>query len=273
MTSHNPQAEQMAAESMLRTLSAQAEATWFQEEPLLARYELPATPRIVDVGCGPGEISARLLERFEGAELVGVDLEEAHLERARVRCADFGARSEFVAGNALALGLPDDHFDLSVCRHLLQAVPSAEQLVAELVRVTRPGGVLHLVAEDYAMMHFHPTRLDTDRFWREGPMAYAEATGTDLRSGRKAFHYLCEAGLEEVRVDYLTIDTVRVPRQIFARIWSAWRDGYTDAIAEHSELTREQVVDHWQDMIACIENPKGYAVWQLPVISGRLPRS
>ena len=56
----NPHAQQMADESMVRTLAAQASAIWPQEERLLARYELAPESRIADIGCGSGEITSRL---------------------------------------------------------------------------------------------------------------------------------------------------------------------------------------------------------------------
>ena len=53
MTSEkNPQVEQMADESMLRTLAAQASAIWPAESAFFARYGLPARSEIADVGCG-----------------------------------------------------------------------------------------------------------------------------------------------------------------------------------------------------------------------------
>ena len=63
----NPQAKQMAHESMVRNLAAQAEAIWPQESVLLTRYPLPASLRILDAGCGTGEASVRLAELFSGA--------------------------------------------------------------------------------------------------------------------------------------------------------------------------------------------------------------
>src|SRR5678815_5917732 len=51
----NPQAAQMADESMVRTLAAQAQAIWPQEAPLLLRYRLPQEPAVLDAGCGTGE--------------------------------------------------------------------------------------------------------------------------------------------------------------------------------------------------------------------------
>jgi hypothetical protein len=62
---------------------------------------------------------------------------------------------------------------------------------------------------------------------------------------------------------------LRVPRRVFADIWTAWRDGYTDVIAAHSGQTRKAVRDGWNEMIAAIQNPRGYGVWLLPCVSGR----
>jgi SAM-dependent methyltransferase len=265
---HNPQASQMSDESMVRNLAAQAEAIWPQELPLIERYGLPDQARILDVGCGTGEIAQRLLERFPRATLLGLDQDERHLEVARRRCARFPGRAEFRVGDALALDVPGGSFDLAVCRHLLQAVPHPERVCAGLARAARPGGRVHLVAEDYGMIHFHPTRYDADEFFREGPSRFAASTGTDLSSGRKMFSVLKGLGLGDVRVDWIVVDTVRVPRATFAAIWRAWRDGYTDVIAEHSRFSRDEVRARWDDMIACIEREDGYAVWFLPVVSG-----
>lgn len=121
------------------------------------------------------------------------------------------------------------------------------------------------------MMHFHPTRLDSDVFFRDGPIHFAELTETNLRGGRSSYTALRGLGLSAVRVDYVTVDTVRVPRETFARIWRAWRDGYTDALAERTRFSKDEVLAYWNDMIACIEDPDGYGVWQVPIISGRVP--
>jgi SAM-dependent methyltransferase len=261
----NPQAAQMADESMVRNLALQARALWPQEMPLFARYGAPG--RILDLACGTGEITRRLAGQFTDAAITGVDLDENHLNSARAACAEFGSRVSFERGDAFNLRYDAGTFDLSIVRHMLQAVPDAPLVLAEMKRVTRPGGRIHVLAEDYSMMHFHPTVLDADEFWRLGPIAYGAGTGSDLRGGRKVFSWLSELGCRDVRVEYLTVDTVRVEREVFAGIWEAWRDGYTDTIAQHTSLTRQQVWDHWNDMIAAIRNPQGYACWQVPIIS------
>ncbi|MGA9418087.1 MAG: class I SAM-dependent methyltransferase, partial [Candidatus Cybelea sp.] len=76
----NPQAQQMADESMVRNLEAQARAIWPQEAPLFGRYALPDEPAILDAGCGTGEIASRIAELFPRARVLGVDLLDQHLE-------------------------------------------------------------------------------------------------------------------------------------------------------------------------------------------------
>ena len=265
---HNPQAEQMADESMVRCLEAQAEAIWPQESQLIRAYGLPPEVRVLDVGCGIGAFALRFATALSESSVHGVDLIESHLKLARAKCAALGDRVRFSVGDAFELEFPEDSFDFSVCRHVLQSVPDPKRVIQEMVRVTRPGGRIHVLAEDYAMMHFHPVGKDTDRFWQDGPVRYGSEMGVDLRVGRKIYTIFSTLALRDVSVRYVVVDTVRVPRETFIRTWEAWRDGFTDAIAEHSDISREEVADYWKTMIDCLRDPHGYAVWQVPIISG-----
>jgi SAM-dependent methyltransferase len=264
-----PQAREMADESMVRNLAAQAEAIWPQEEPLFLRQPPPPGARVLDVGCGTGELESRLAGRFRDASFLGLDLEEPHLERARARCAVHGARVQFETGDALSLPLPSAQFDLVISRHVLQSLPDAPRAIAEMVRVAKPGGRLHMLAEDYGMLWCYPTPRDADEFWQRLPQPFARAIGCDNHVGRKMFGVLTDLGLEDITVDYVVVDTVRVPRDTFARIWEAWRDGYTDAIAQHTAMPRAEIEGRWNEMIDCVRDPRGYALWQVPIWSAR----
>ena len=136
------------------------------------------------------------------------------MAHARARHAALAPRLTFEVGDAFALAQPDDSFDLVANRHMIQSVPHVERILAELVRVTRPGGRVHVLAEDYSMLHFMSGPLDPDLLWRKGPVEFSARTGTDSRIGRRAWTLLRAAGLVEVRVDYVVVDTLRVPRRI-----------------------------------------------------------
>jgi len=73
-----------------------------------------------------------------------------------------------------------------------------------------------------------------------------------------------------VRVDYVVVDTLRVPRRVFADIITAWRDGYVNALAT-PEFPASLVRQHFNEIIGSILNPDHYAVWHVPIVSGVKP--
>src|SRR5436189_3277571 len=196
------QAREMADESMVRNLAAQAEAIWPQEEPIFDRNPI-GSGSVLDVGCGTGEIIERLAAKYPRASFIGVDLEETHLDRARARCAKFGSRVRFQAGDALGLTFPGEQFDLVVCRHVLQAIPDAGRALGEIRRVLRPGGRAHLIAEDYGMLWCEPTELGSDGFWQVLPPRCAAGFGSDLHVGRRMFTMLHDLKMNDIAVDYI----------------------------------------------------------------------
>jgi SAM-dependent methyltransferase len=266
----NPQAKEMADESMVRNLAAQADAIWPQELPLLQRYALSDAPAILDVGCGTGEISSRLAAVFPRARITGVDLLESHLALARDRYAAIGDRLTFEQADAFELPFAARSFDLVVCRHLLQAVPRPEAILAEMVRVARPGATLHVIPEDYDMIHAGPARLDVGAFWNAAPRAYGRASNIDLHIGRHVFTHLRALPVDDITIDYVMVDTQRVPRPTFAAIFEAWRDGYTDSLAASLGWPAAAVRDHFEATLECIRDPNRYALWVVPVVSARV---
>ena len=270
---HNPQAEQMGDESMARNLAHQAEAIWPQESGLFARYGLSGEFSILDVGCGTGEITRRLARMYPQARLLGLDILEGNLRLARRDSGEFGGRVRYEAGDAFALQQADASIDLVVCRHMSQAVPEFARVLAEFHRVLRPGGWLHLLSEDYGMLHMAATgERDPDAFWNQVVVnSFFQSIGCDGRIGRHSPTLLAQAGFESIAMDYVTVDTLRVPRATFAGILEAWKDGYSPALAEASARSLDEVQAQFDSILASIRFAPSYAVWHVPVAAGRRP--
>jgi SAM-dependent methyltransferase len=111
------------------------------EQPVV-REILDGLPRggALDAACGTGRHSAYLASL--GHTVIGVDSSAAMLEPARQKVPD----GEFHEADLHDLPLPDDHVDLVVCALALVHVPALEPVLAEFVRVLRPGG--HVVISD-----------------------------------------------------------------------------------------------------------------------------
>jgi SAM-dependent methyltransferase len=109
--------------------------------------------RLLDAGCGAGDVARALAAAVgPGGEVVALDHSEVTLTTARER--DPGGPIRYVAGDVAALDLPSDSFDGVWCERVLQHVADADRAVAELVRVTRPGGRVCLLDTDWTSLAF-----------------------------------------------------------------------------------------------------------------------
>jgi ubiquinone/menaquinone biosynthesis C-methylase UbiE len=102
---------------------------------------LAGTETVADIGCGNGIYLAGLASRGHAGRVLGVDLSPGMLAAANAAAPGAG----LAVGDAAALPLPDGVADVTLAPHMLYHVPDPRAAVAELRRVTRPGGQLLVV--------------------------------------------------------------------------------------------------------------------------------
>lgn len=141
---------------------------------LLARVEATEPPLVVDLGCGPGELTLGLAERWPAARVVGVDSSAEMLTQARER--DVDGRVEWVLASAEDWD-PSGHggpIDVLVTNATLQWVPSHLRLIPSWLDGLAPGGT-------FAMQV--PSNFDapSHRLMRE--VAERHPRASDLRPG------------------------------------------------------------------------------------------
>ncbi len=170
------------------------EASW-----LLDHLQIRRGSRVVDLGCGPLGILDLLAERVgpEG-EVLGVELESRFVEMAK------GLMTErkldvvrVIQGDAAATGLPSDFSDLAHGRLLLIVVPEPERVVAEMVRLVRPGGVIAVEEVDVYSWICEPSHPAWTRLFNAFETLYREDS-KDPRVGRRVPRMLRAAGLDKV---------------------------------------------------------------------------
>ena len=115
----------------------------------LGDVALPAESRVLEIGCGTGAVVRRIAERFDGAEVIGIDPSPVFVEQAR-RLARGVGRVSFIVGDGRELPFEDGAFDAVVCHTSLCHIPGPERVLEEAARVARPDGQLAVFDGDYA---------------------------------------------------------------------------------------------------------------------------
>lgn len=116
--------------------------------PLFVSWlDQPANQRWLDVGCGTGALSAAVLDCCAPGSLTGVEPSEGFRKLAAENLAN---RALLLAGDAAALPLDSGTCDVVVSGLLLNFVPDLSKALAEMIRVTVPGGAIAAYVWDYA---------------------------------------------------------------------------------------------------------------------------
>lgn len=130
---------------------------------LLARVPLEDPAAVVDIGCGPGNSTELLVERFPGAAVTGLDTSPAMLAEARTRLPS----ARFVEADA-ADWRPESPVDLIFANAVLQWVPDHLGAIGRLMEALNPGGVLAFQVPDNLDEPSHVAMRETaaDGPWR-----------------------------------------------------------------------------------------------------------
>lgn len=161
---------------------------------------LAAGQRLLDVGCGPGTLTADLAARVAPGEVVAVDRAEAVLAEARGEFARRGltnARAQ--AGDVYALDFGDGSFDVVHAHQVLQHLSDPVAALVEMARVTTASGWLAVRESDYPGMHWYPNDPLLER-WLELYLAVAHENCAEPAGGRHLLAWAHQAGLSELEV-------------------------------------------------------------------------
>jgi len=176
-------------ESVLRSHRARNVAN---SADYLRTYLTPGTS-LLDVGCGPGTLTADLARLVAPGRVVGVDAAEEVLDTARAHSADEGVTVDYLVANAYELPFEDATFDIVHAHQLLQHLSDPLAAIREMRRVTKPGGLVAARDSDYAAMAWYP-EFDGLTEWN---LLYHEVTaahGYEADAGRRLFAWFQEAG-------------------------------------------------------------------------------
>jgi SAM-dependent methyltransferase len=194
---------------------------------------LRADQRLLDVGSGPGTITADLA-RLVG-EVVAVEIDDPAADLTRAELERQGITNATVlVGDVHALDAADGAFDVVHAHQVLQHVADPVGALREMLRVTRPGGLVAARDSDYGHFSWYPPTEGLDR-WLELYDAAARANGGEPHAGRMLLAWAHAAGATDVVASSSTW-CFATPEE---RTW--WGDLWADRLT--STALARQLVD------------------------------
>jgi ubiquinone/menaquinone biosynthesis C-methylase UbiE len=239
-------------------------------EQQLRETGLQQNMQALDVGCGTGAVTRVMARITAPGRVVGVDMSVSRLEQARKLAAAGGLDVQFIEGDAQRLPLPSSSFDYAWSRFLFEYLPEPERALAELARVTRPGGTVVVADLDGQLERFYPLETSVKSDLLEALRLLGEAN-FDPWVGRKLYHWFYRANLCEISVRILAY-------QVYAgglpeRDLTNWREKLHTAANYLIQRTGER--ERWERsrdaLLAQIGRPGVFYYSSLIIVWGAVP--
>ena len=162
---------------------------------LFDRISIGNMQAVLEVGCGTGAILSELPRRVPLR--AGLDIDREYLSLATRN----PPHAKLTQGDGHQLPYSDQTFDVCLCHFLLLWVADPLQVLGEMVRVTRSGGVVMALAEpDYGGRLDYPDELSTLGEWQNQSL---QSQGADPALGRKLASLFHKSGLQSVETGVL----------------------------------------------------------------------
>ncbi len=229
-----------------------------------AGYLLPhltSGARLLDVGCGPGTITADLAGRVARVTALEVTADALDLARAEITRRG-GTNVDFAVGDVHALDFPDDTFDVVHAHQVLQHLGDPVAALREMRRVTRPGGIVAVRDGDYAAFTWWPEVPALDE-WLDLYERVARGNGGEPDAGRRLLSWAHAAGFTDVAPSasawcYAT----PVDRAWWGGMWAdrVLKSDMARSALERDEATAEdlqRISDGWRQWAA---DPDGWLI-------------
>lgn len=154
--------------------------------------------RLLDVGCGPGTLTADLARAVSPGEVIGIDVAESVITEATAHALEKGAANvSFQTGDFRDAGMEPGTFDVVHAHQVLQHLRDPVGAMTAMARLVRPGGIVAVRDSDYGAFIWSPAHEGLER-WREVYSAVARHNGAEPDAGRFLLAWAHAAGWSDL---------------------------------------------------------------------------
>ncbi|MBT8342657.1 MAG: GNAT family N-acetyltransferase [Desulfatitalea sp.] len=251
-----------------KRLITQASVGEDMEFDVLNRIGLVDGATFLDLGSGPGVTSLLVARRLPGTTIIGVEPEDLlrTKSKALIESQGFSDRCRFLKGTGSRIPLAGNTSDFSYARFLFQHLPNPLEVLGEMQRVTRSGGLVVVLDVDDRTNIVYPEPPGI-QIMEERIAAVQVAAGGDRHVGRKLNSYMHKIGLQDTGVEFIPISAPILGRETFFSIVYSFKR----QILERAGLYDETAAAFFSELDDLIRKPTTFAMTTVFAAYGVVP--
>jgi ubiquinone/menaquinone biosynthesis C-methylase UbiE len=226
--------------------------------------------QICDFGCGLGNLMIDITQLYPSVHITGLEISERQYQTARANTQN-DHHIMVINTDIFRNNLPDDYFDITYCRYVLEHVKDPLKAVKEMVRVTKPGGMVVSQENDLHNVLYYPEIGGMEWVMKQF-CQLQKILGGDPYIGRKLFDIYHEASLQDIQLAYEPEIYTENDRESYR----AWMENSLNILLGAKEelidrnLIEEQIIETVCDIMRRrIKEPKGVALFHWNRVKGR----
>jgi ubiquinone/menaquinone biosynthesis C-methylase UbiE len=264
--SYHLQAAHSDVGAEIERLAAQARLGWDKEARTLAWFGLQDGMSVLEVGSGPGFITAQLLALLPHSHITCLEIDPSLITKAQHYLHDKGGeRVRFVEGSVMATALADNQFDVAYARFLFQHLPDPLGAAQEIRRLLKPAGKLIIHDIDDEIFGLFEPPLPVLALVIEKFGEAQAARGGNRRIGRQLWSILAAAGFSSLDLELLASHSGTVGVAPFLEQLAPDR---LQPLVEKKLLSAEELDQFRYAHTTFADSPEPYTLWLSLMVCG-----
>lgn len=268
-STYNVSHSNIGVEAEIDRLKAQVEMSWEKEFRNLKWLGLSDGMKVLEVGCGPGFITEKLVERLPQSNISALDIDNNLLATAKQRLNKAtNTNIEFIHASVYDTGLPEHEYDFVIARLVFLHLYEPEKAALEIFRVLKPGGKFVIIDIDDGIFGVVEPKDDNFQSVIDKFIAMQGMAGGNREIGRSLPRLLKSTGFSNIEMDAISVHSDLVGREGFKEQFNPKR---FEAFYKFGYLSKSEFQSIDKAFENLMENPDSYALMFFLVASGTKP--
>ncbi|MDI9216419.1 class I SAM-dependent methyltransferase [Clostridium tertium] len=233
----------------------------------LEEIDFKGNKKLLDLGCGPGG-TTKIINKFNpDGEIVAMDREDRFINHAK----KLGLKNTtFIKGDCFKLPFDDNEFDCCFSRFVFQHLSNPKDALNELIRVTKPNGIIGVYEWDEGLTCMYPEPKYYKKYI-SSESTRRRFTSGDIFLGRKMYTLFYNAKIRNINVLQLKSDIFSPGRQVLydGQLWS------DNPSSEHPYvkaglMTIEEITHYYNELEELIKREDSYVSFGSFFVSGKV---